>query len=421
MVFPQISPEVTERAQQALSKLLNYCRANDWAGYDPYDALNSRLFSTVPFLNSRWPRLILTQALKRSPLNLRGLLAVPKTQNPKGLALCLSAVLKTAGSQVPDRDRLVHYLTDRLIALRSTGTPYACWGYSFPWQTRKEVVPAGTPNLVCTVFVANALLDAYDESGDKRCLEMATSAANYILNELYWNDGGSVHSFSYPLPGLKVQVHNANFLAAALLCRVARLSGEQKYLPKALAVARYSVARQKHDGSWDYGEGAKQRWIDNFHTGFNLGALAAIHRYTNSTEFSDSLRRGFTFYLTNFFREDGVARYFHNKTYPIDIHCVAQSLITLTEFQDLDPSALPMAHKVLSWVLDYMWDDSGFFYYRVLRLMTIRTAYMRWSEAWMLLALATFVQNSSADSSKRSATHAASGPEVETSRVHAND
>ena len=25
-------------------KLLGYCRANDWAGYDPYDVLNSGIF-----------------------------------------------------------------------------------------------------------------------------------------------------------------------------------------------------------------------------------------------------------------------------------------------------------------------------------------------------------------------------------------
>jgi len=416
----QSNLEITARAQQALTKLLGYCRAGDWAGYDPYDALNSRLFAVVPFLNSRWPRLILTQALKRSPINLRGLLAVPKTQNPKGLALCLSAMLRMSPSQVPDRDRLAHSLIERLRALRSPGTSYACWGYSFAWQTRKEVVPAGTPNLVCTVFVANALLDAYDQFADTRCLALATSAADYILNELYWTDGSSIHSFSYPLPGLRVQVHNANFLAAALLCRIAKLTGKDKYRLTPLAVARCSIAKQKPDGSWDYGEGAKQRWIDNFHTGFNLGALKAIDRYNGSTEFSDSLRRGFAFYLSHFFREDGAPRYFHNQTYPIDVHCVAQSLISLTEFQHLDPSAIPMARKVLNWALDHMWDDSGFFYYRVLRTITIRTPYMRWSEAWMLLALATVVQESPPASGKFEA-KSDSRPETALSRVDAND
>ena len=35
--------------------------------------------------------------------------------------------------------------------------------------------------------------------------------------------------------------------------------------------------------------------------------------------------------------------------------------------------------------------DQGFFYYRVLRFCTIRTSYMRWSQAWMLLAVSTLL------------------------------
>ena len=40
-----------------------------------------------------------------------------------------------------------------------------------------------------------------------------------------------------------------------------------------------------------------------------------------------------------------------------------------------------------------MWDERGFFYYRVLRGLTIRTPYMRWSQAWMLFALITLAEN----------------------------
>jgi hypothetical protein len=229
---------------------------------------------------------------------------------------------------------------------------------------------------------------------------MATSAAEYILNELYWTDGGSNHSFSYPLRSLRVQVYNANFLAAALLCRVSKLTGEAKFMGPALDVTRCSVAQQKRDGSWEYGGGPKQQWIDNFHTGFNLGALRAIGLYAQTAEFDDSVRRGFEFYRTHFFREDGAPKYFHNRTYPIDIHAVAQSIITLTEFQDLNPASLPLADKVLKWAMDHMWDERGFFYYRVLRLATIRTSYMRWSQAWMLLALATRLSEPHGDTAR---------------------
>jgi hypothetical protein len=254
------------------------------------------------------------------------------------------------------------------------------------------VVPSGTPNLVCTCFAANALLDAWEHNRDSRCLEMAVSAAEYILNELYWTDDGV--GFSYPLPSLRSEVHNANLMAAALLCRVYSHTYEKKFYSPALRVARYSTARQRPDGSWFYGEPPTQRWIDNFHTGYNLCALQEIGRFAVTTEFDAVLRHGFKYYRRHFFRMDGSVRYFHDRTYPVDVHCVAQSLITLLKLSQLDAGNLPLAHSVLRWALTRLWDDRGFFYYRILRSHTNRISFMRWSQAWMLLAMATLLEAS---------------------------
>src|SRR6266481_6715154 len=389
---------IDDHLEAKILKLLAYCRANDWAGYDPYDALNSRMFAALPFLNARLPRLTLTQALKRSPIDVRPLLVIPKTQNPKAMALFLSAFVKLSRIGVAEAGELGELMVERLIALRSQGIPYWCWGYSFPWQTRTIVVPRGAPNLVCTTFVGNALLDAYEQRQDARCLSMAASTAEYILDELYWTDGKSIAGFSYPLPHLRNQVPNANFLGAAFLCRVHKHTGEQKFIAPALRVARYAAAKQRADGSWVYGESQSQRWIDNFHTGYNLCALQTIGRYAETTEFESCLRRGFDFYRAYFFREDGAPRYFHDRTYPVDIHCVAQSIITLLNFRELDPGNIRLAHSVLNWAMNHMWNEKGFFYYRVLRTCTIRTSYMRWSQAWMLLAMSTLLSESRAGS-----------------------
>jgi hypothetical protein len=370
----------------AFQKLMAYCRENEWAGYDPYDALNSRLFAAVPMLDRRLPRLVLTQALKRLPVNVRPLLAIPKTQNPKGLALFLCAFLRLRRMGMEDLQEQIAFMIERLDRLRSAGVAYWCWGYSFPWQTRTIVVPSGAPNLVCTTFVANALFDAYDYCRDSKCLNMALSAAEYILNELYWTESGAA-SFSYPLPSLRSEVHNANFLAAALLSRAYGCTSDKKFLFPALQVARCSAAKQHADGSWYYGETASQRWIDNFHTGYNLCALRDLSRYAATSEFDAVIRRGFEFYRRHFFGAGGSPRYFHDRTYPIDIHSVAQSIITLINFQDVDSGNLSLAQSVLRWAMTHMWNDRGFFYYRVLRSHTNRISYMRWSQAWMLLAM----------------------------------
>jgi hypothetical protein len=105
------------------------------------------------------------------------------------------------------------------------------------------------------------------------------------------------------------------------------------------------------------------------------------------------------FYRKHFFREDGAVRYFHDRTYPIDTHCVAQSIITLIDLKDLDPTNVPLALSVFDWARKRMWDENkGFFYYRILRTGTIRTSYMRWTQAWMFLALSMLLADSAGES-----------------------
>jgi len=383
----------TTGVKESVASLMEYSRNNEWAGFDPYDALNSRVFNLTPFRKSRVCRIAMTQIMKRLPFNLRPLLLVPRAQNPKAIALFLMAFLKLSRLGVLDRNDLVDVMIERLVGLRSPNTPYWCWGYSFPWQTRTNLVPRWSPNLVCTAFVANALLDTYEQKHEPRYLSMAASAGEYIVNDLYWTEDDPMAGFSYPLPGLRGRVHNANFLGSALLCRIYKFTGEKKFLDPAIKVARYSANKQRADGSWYYGESSEQLWIDNFHTGYNLCALRSICQYTEASEFESHIRRGFEFYRKHFFREDSAPRYFHNRTYPIDVHSVAQSIITLLVLKDLGEGNISLARSVFDWAMTHMWDKQGYFYYQVLPLVTIKIPYMRWSQAWMLLAQSTLLEH----------------------------
>src|SRR2546422_5210299 len=124
-----------EDLETATRKLLAYCWANDWAGHDPYDALNSRVFTAMPVLDSRLPRLVITQILKRSPINVRGLMLIPKTQNPKAIALFLTGFLKLSSLGAPSREELVRLMIERQIALRSLEPPIWVHRYCFPSRT----------------------------------------------------------------------------------------------------------------------------------------------------------------------------------------------------------------------------------------------------------------------------------------------
>src|SRR5260370_5466652 len=159
------------------------CRAHDFAGYDPYDALPSRLFQATPFKHSRLARLSLTQLFKRSPLNFRRLALVPAERNPKGTALfALAALADYRRLRTVEAETDARALLDDLLAAPLTGkSGAACWGYNFDWQSRSFFAPRGTPTVVPTSFAARAFIDATCAFGDGDELEGARSACDFIL------------------------------------------------------------------------------------------------------------------------------------------------------------------------------------------------------------------------------------------------
>jgi hypothetical protein len=179
-------------------------------------------------------------------------------------------------------------------------------------------------------------------------------------------------------------------LGAALLTRLSAYAQADDFAHAALAATRYSLSYQRADGSWPYGEACNQKWIDSFHTGYNLLALLRVRGLATPPDLSDAISRGYRYYLDNFFEKDGRAKYFHDRIFPIDTHSIAQALITLTELEQYDQRSRVVADAVLKWALENMRDPEGWFYYQKWGTWTNRICYMRWCQAWMLLALAHF-------------------------------
>ena len=115
---------------------------------------------------------------------------------------------------------------------------------------------------------------------------------------------------------------------------------------------------------------------------------------TGDISFSDSIEKGFDFYLSNFFLPDGTPKYYHNKTYPVDIHSPAQLIVSLCRSGKLVEHR-ELAEKVLNWTIRNMQDPSGYFYYQKHKLFTNKISYMRWSNAFMFNALSLYLLHSS--------------------------
>jgi len=374
---------VTDLFQTAYDQLLTWCRNREFAGHDPFDALNSTVFQATPFANSRNARLAWTQLIKRSPVDLRTLIRVPAQRNAKGIALFALATLKRSPV---DARRL---LSD-LLELKIDGCSGAAWGYNFDWQSRNFFAPRGTPTIVPTAFAARAFIDA----DDPESLEIARSVCDFIRRDLPRPvDTENEICFSYT-PNDDTQIFNASLLAAEVLASVGRLTNESELCDVAMRAARFVVNHQRDDGSWSYGTTPTQSWIDNFHTAYILFSLKRIiEACPGGDEFQSSLERGYRYWTSNFFLAEGWPKYYDDNPYPADAHAAASAIVTLVECRKLDESSLNMAQNVARWTIQNLRDERGFFYYQRRRFYTIRKPYMRWTQAWMLYALARLLES----------------------------
>ena len=388
------NPQITQIVQTVYEQLLSWCREHDFAGHDPFDALNSRLFQATPLANSRAARLVWTQLLKRSPADLRALALVPAERNAKGIALFALAQLATYRRLQTDEAELqTKNLLGMLLSMKVEGGSGIAWGYNFDWQSRNFFAPQGTPTVVPTAFAARAFIEAARAFKMDEYLTVARSVCEFLLRDLPRTvETETEVCFSYA-PDTNTRIFNATLLAAETLAAVGQLTDDAALCHEAERAARYVVNQQQPDGSWTYGTQPNQSWIDNFHTAYILFSLKRIiAACALGAEFQNALAQGYRFWKENFFLADGWPKYYHDDPYPADAHAAASAIVTLLECRDLDETSASMAQQIASWTINNLRDERGFFYYQRRRFYTVRKPYMRWTQAWMLYALARLLE-----------------------------
>jgi len=376
-----------------LESLMAYVESEDYAGYDPYDALNSPLIRTLT-AKSKWMRIGATQVLRRSPINLRPLLGIRKEHNPKGIGLFLWGYVKLYAVTHEQRYlERIDYLLDLLERLRSSGYSGSCWGYNFDWQSRTVLRPKGTPTIVNTSFIGHALLDCCEVTGNEKALELAIPIKDFILCDLHRTRLDDTYCFSYT-PVDTETVHNANLLGASILARLTKYSDDDRLSPAVTASMDYSMRHQHDDGSWFYAETEVQRWIDSFHTGFNLQAIRYILDAGLAPQHEAAYQKGVEYYAANFFLADGTPKYYHDHTYPIDIHAPAQAI---SFFAQEGQAYRDLTDRIVEWMSENMRSHRGYFYFRKGKWLTNRISYIRWVQAWVFHALTGYAMAITSD------------------------
>ncbi len=373
-------------AVEAARALERWGSARDWRGPDPYDALNASRVPTAA-LRSPLAKRVLIQGVKRSPVNLRRVLGISDGLSAATLAHVISAYARNGFMDRDEARTKLQACVSALVGLRCTTFPEPCWGYHFDVQTRVFFYPRTSPNTIATAFAGLALLDAYETTGDPELLDLAAGAGEFFLRHVPQTRTEAGAYFGY-LPGDRTPIHNANMLVAALLARLARLTGWTDFAITARAAVEYTVTRQLPDGAWLYGDEPNLVWIDGFHTGYVLDCLlTCIEAEMVGRTAEDAWRRGLRYYTQVLIEEDGTPRYTPASRYPIDGQCVAQAIQTLSRASALEPMLASARWSVLRFALERLARADGAFKFQRDRVWASATPHPRWVEAPMLAAL----------------------------------
>lgn len=386
-----VSPE---QLHECIRKIERWVEDHNYEGYEPFDGLSS-VFRPMTFGNLLLERVLL-QSIRQSPINIRPLMGVRPQPSTKGRGYMASgyiAMYKVLrdGTYRQRAENCLAWLMEH----KSKKFEQYSWANHFDFVSRGGGYSRDEPIIVWTALIGQAFLDAFEAFGERVYLDVAKSVCEWIT-DLPREETKSGTCLSY-LACAKSSIHNSNLLGAAMLARTARLCGHTGYENLAKKAVEYSCQRQLGDGSWYYGEDPKYHWIDNFHTGYNLDSLKCYIDCTGDQKYMPKLKLGFQFYINHFFESSGRPRYYHNRTYPVDSQCIAQSVETLAKFSAIDASAPALACKVARWTIDHMLDKKGYVYYRQYPgNIVARTPMLHWAQATTYKAFCVLLSEISA-------------------------
>jgi hypothetical protein len=377
-----------EGVVRSLDRVAGWVEKQEYRGYEPFDGLSSWA-RTLTGGNELAER-ILQQVVRQCPWNLRALLGVHRKESTKGrgyMAWGYLMLYRATRRQeyLEKASRCLEWLERQKVARFRDHS----WSNHYDFVGRGGLYTKDDPIIVWTSLIGHAYVEAFEVTGVDSFLGIAESACKWVL-QLPRERTAQGECLSY-LADRQISVHNANMLGASLLARAARYTGNEESRRVARLAMEYSCSRQRPDGSWWYAEQPKYHWIDNFHTGYNLDSLRYYIDASGDEEFRPHLERGLAFFKGRFVESNGRPRYYHTRTYPVDIQCAAQTIDTLALFADSDAECLNLATMVAAWTIENMQDVSGYFFYRQYPLVKARTPMLHWGQATMFKALAHLV------------------------------
>ncbi|NOU48478.1 MAG: hypothetical protein HOO86_15670 [Bacteroidales bacterium] len=280
----------------------------------------------------------------------------------------------------------------------SIGYSGSCWGYTFGWETSNGYWAPGIPLITITPYAFWAFIQHYKLTNNESSKEIALSIADFALKdlkEIKMPNGTICASYS---PVSEDIVINANTYRAAVLLDAYQLSGNEKYKEVAMRNIRFVLSYQGDAGEWYYeAKGSKDNFIDNFHTCFVLRNLYYCYLVTKDEDILHAVKKGYQYYLTNLFHENGRPKHFaiakYAKLRKYEMYDYAEGITLGILLKNDIPGALDKAKWLADDLIDNFQTKKGYFITRVTSLGTKhKVPYLRWPQAQLYYALTSLLK-----------------------------
>ena len=392
-----------EKINDTINHLNHWLSGQNWKGYDPYDIKSLpwviRLISKSRKSNyTTFIRELVFEFFYNFPIISRKIFSVKPEMNAKAMGLFATSYLDLYKYSDDNANiEKANWCLDWLLKNRAPTSIGYGWGYPFNWQST-EFIPKNTPNGIVTTVVGDAFWNFYKLSKDQKYLNSIVEIARFLYSLPIDKINNEQICFSYT-PLFLNHIHNLNLFVAEFLIKTGTEIKEKEWIEAGNKAVNYTISNQLQNGAFDYNGPPEKpsNYIDHYHTGFILRMLHSIWKLTNREDVFLALEKGFRFYMNSMFENETIPKLKPDKKYRIDIHSCAESINCLITLTDTFPEAKSRAEKILKWTIKNLQDDTGYFYYGILKNRLFgyhfksKIPYIRWSQAWMMKALSNYL------------------------------
>ncbi|MBE8540572.1 hypothetical protein [Geoglobus acetivorans] len=346
-----------------------------------------------------------------SPVNFRPVLGIGKDITNKSLLLFsraysyLFAVTKEDAYKV-ESEKLLRLVEGKRLknSIGAEKDVFLCSSYYFKYIAPKHLLSPEIPDIICITEFIKSAVAAYEVLGRKQYLLMAKKGIKGLVKALLCEKEQGTYFKYTPFEENRI-VFDVSGLALEAMSGVLRHSYNPELVSIGNKVVKLLVDYQRGDGAWPFSYDLEKRsyyWQLDYHQGFIIDGLLAFYPYVDG-ELKKScmvaIRKGVEFFQEKQLCPEGYFYYRYPLKYPINIHNQAQGIITFANLYRFfrDAEYLRMAEKILKWTIDNMRDPSGYFYSHKWPGFVNKIPYMRWAQAWIMLAMSYYLYTTHQD------------------------